>query len=684
MIVQDQNTFNKVLSTLDSHTVVVDVETNGFDSYGVNQICGIGVGFVQNTDLYYFPFRHQQLGANLPSKCLEALIEWLNTSKHIVGYNVKFDLRFLEKEGLNIKDKELLDVLVMVRLTEPSTIKDLDLTSTIKRSYGERHAEYDIETKKILRANKWNKDFSLAPVDVLGPYCEKDVMYTSKLFNDRLKKIKKSNQQNILKVQMELTKVLYEMEGRGISIDNKYIKNIINIIEYRKKEIETRVLKLAGDFELSSGVSSKEFNLNSTQQLGEVLNNLGIHSPEKTEKGKQSWNEAALVQINHPLAGYVRQYRALEKLRSTYLEPFLELDVLHTTFCNWGTLTGRLSSRNPNLQNIPRNHFNLIDRVLTEDDKKELKGRINATLAAKGQTSRVEGLSDEVLQTWAFVGDGTYDETINGQISIRRLFVPRKDYWLVAFDYSQMEVRVFLNYLKNDEVDMMLHQGDVDFHGEAAKLAFNVTEEDETFKMYRQTAKSITFGTIYGIGDQKLALQLGVSAEEASEYKQRYFNGIKGSREFFDAVVNKVRKVGWLRNKYGRVYQIPKHLGYKGINYLVQGTSADILNERMIEVSKYLQDKKSNILLQVHDEIICEIHKDEVELVPTTIKELLRKNTLSIPLEVDMEVCYPSWATKQPVEILNGVFLNKDILNESDTDIELVKGDLVYDHIDWE
>ena len=165
-----------------------------------------------------------------------------------------------------------------------------------------------------------------------------------------------------------------------------------------KTEIESRVINLAG----------KEFNLNSTQQLGEILNERGITSPEKTAKGQQSWNEAALVQINDPIAGYVRQYRALEKLRSTYLEPFLELDELHTTFCNWGTLTGRLSSRNPNLQNIPRNHFNLVDKQLSEADKQELKGRINATLAAKGQTSRVEGLSDEVLNTWTFVRIGIF------------------------------------------------------------------------------------------------------------------------------------------------------------------------------------------------------------------------------------------------------------------------------------
>ena len=368
------------------------------------------------------------------------------------------------------------------------------------------------------------------------------------------------------------------------------------------------------------------------------------------------------------------------------MEPFLELDELHTTFCNWGTLTGRLSSRKPNLQNIPRNHFNLVDKELTNEDKEELKGRINATLAAKGQTSRVEGLNDEVLNTWAFVGDDSFDENIDGQIATRRLFVPRDDYRLVSFDYSQPDVRVFLSYLQNKEVNQMLTKSKVDFHGEAAKLAFNVTEDDETFKMYRQTAKSITFGTIYGIGNQKLSIQLGVSVQEAANYKKRYFDGIKGSREFFNSVVRKVENMGQIKNKYGRIYQIPRNLGYKGINYLVQGTSADILNERMIEVHKLLQNYKSRLLLQVHDEIICEIHKDEINELPFLIRDLLIENSLGIPLEVDIELCNPSWAVKQDYTKLNSV--ETDIPVETlltlDDKVENVveEKDLVYS-IDW-
>ena len=127
---------------------------------------------------------------------------------------------------------------------------------------------------------------------------------------------------------------------------------------------------------------------------------------------------------------------------------------------------------------------------------------------------------------------------------------------------------------------------------------------------------------------------------------------MKGSKAFFDAVVNKVERVGTIRNKYGRVYQINPQFAYKGVNYLVQGTSADLLSERMLVVADFLANKRSNILLQVHDEIICEIHDSELENVPYTIRDLLETNTLDIPLKVDMELCTPSWANKKELKIL--------------------------------
>ena len=191
-----------------------------------------------------------------------------------------------------------------------------------------------------------------------------------------------------------------------------------------------------------------------------------------------------------------------------------------------------------------------------------------------------------------------------------------------------------------------------------------VEEDDEQFKFYRQMAKAVTFGTIYGIGSKKLAVQLGTTPSQALQYKKQYFAGLKGSKEFFDQVVQAVTIRGQIKNKYGRVYKIPKNLGYKGVNYLVQGTSADILSERLIEGDNYLQGTKSRLLLQVHDEIICEIHNDELSTIPYNIKTLMEQNSLNIPLYVDMELCDPSWSTKRELTIEEAY----DIINDIDWD----------------
>ena len=646
MIVDTKQKYDTAIDTLIGHPdLVVDVETNGLHPYRSNQICGVGVSALDLEESYYLPVRHQQ-GDNLHPDLYKNFIEFLGWSPDsLVGYNLKFDLHFLMQDGLQI-NHILQDVLVMVRLTEPTTVKDLGLTDTIKRYYGEQAASYDIDTKKYLMSNKWHKDFSMAPPNILGEYCKSDVDWTRRIYWDTRSKIESSNQQKVWELELNLTSALLEMERVGISIDTEYVKNTISQIEQRREVVANKITAVVG-----------EFNINSTQQLGEVLNDQGIFSPKKTPKGAQSWGEEALVQINHPIAGNVRQYRTLGKLHSTYLEPYIEQDVLHTSFCNWGTLTGRLSSREPNLQNIPRNHFILADKVLDETEQEETRQRINAIIAAKGGNTSVE-LNSEVLNTWSFMGDESYDELDNTQIAIRRMFIPRPDTYLVSFDYSQMEVRVFLSYLQNTEIDDLLNRTDVDFHGEAAKMAFDVDEESEDFKFYRQMAKAVTFGTIYGIGNKKLAVQLGITPKEAGQYKRKYFAGLKGSKEFFDKVVQTVENRGWIRNRYGRIYHIPSDFGYKGVNYLVQGTSADIMNERLIEAHRHLLGRKSNILLQVHDEIICEIHKDDIRTIPNDIQEILSTNTLGIPLQVDMELCDPSWAAKSDMEkaLANGHF----------------------------
>tara|TARA_R110000824_G_scaffold84858_4_gene211332 strand:- start:11526 stop:13499 length:1974 start_codon:yes stop_codon:yes gene_type:complete len=656
LVLTDQQ-FNSAVSTLGNYEDwTVDCETNGLDAYSYHQLCGIGVAVPDHT--FYFPFRHQSLGSNLDPKYLSPLFEELNKIKRVVAYNLKFDVPFLEKEGFDTGGKQLIDVIVMARLTESSSVNTLSLTETISRRFGPNNAAYDKETKQILVKNKWNRDFSMCPSEILGPYCEKDAYWTLKVYEDSLAKIKKSNQEGVWRTQIDLTRVLLDMERQGIQIDQRYASEVLNKLSVRSGDIQDRIESLAGQV----------FNISSPQQVGTYFNSVGIHSPMKTASGAEAWNEGALVQVNHPVAGLIRQHRTLAKLKSTYIQPYIETSVMHTTFANWGTVTGRLSSRSPNLQNIPRNHFKLYDMDFTPKELLDVRERVGATIASKGgSASDSEKLSDEVIKSWGFMGDESLDETNSGQVSIRRLFVPRPDHFLVSYDYSQMEVRMFMYYINNPEMLELMRLGDIDFHGEAAKLAFKVDEGSPDFKFYRQLAKTITFGVIYGIGKDKLAQQLKTTPNEAAKYKKEYFANIAGSKKFFDTVVRMIEHRGWVQNKFGRVYKVPSDKGYKAVNYLIQGTSADLLSERMIAVSEYLEDKKSIMLLQVHDEIICEIHKDEASEVVPAIKELLEENSLNIPLHVDLEICDPSWATKRDFVLT-----------------ELLEPDIISNYIDWD
>ena len=215
MLVNTELLYDQVINDLADYSVwAVDVETNGTDAYGERHICGVGVGVStdngQSIDTYYFPFRHHE-GLNLPISLLGDLITTMSCRTELIGYNFKFDLSFLEKEGLDIEKKALKDVMLLVRMTANTTIRELALTKTIIRLYGPQAGQYDIDTKKILQKENWNKDYSLSNPEVLGPYCEKDVFWTYKLYFDCLEKIEKTVQQAILDLQYDLNKVLYKI-----------------------------------------------------------------------------------------------------------------------------------------------------------------------------------------------------------------------------------------------------------------------------------------------------------------------------------------------------------------------------------------------------------------------------------------------------------------------------------------
>ena len=635
----------------------VDSETDGFDPYNLNELCGIGIMPTGDEDhMYYFPFRHKQ-GTNLPIENLKELMEMMSTRRMLVGHNIKFDLHFFSREGLDVdKIRLLVDTAMMVRLTEPTWTRRVGLEETIRSDYGEKAASYDPIAKKALAQGKWHKDFSLSPISLLGPYCLEDILFTDRIYRDRLDKIKSSDQIDIFERQVALTPVLYRMERRGLQIDEAYANVAVQKLKDRIESLRLRAHKLAGE----------PFLITSGQQLGKVFNDkFNIHSPVLTEKTqRESWSEAALITINHPLAGIVRQAQSLRTVKSTFMEPYCDMKICHPSFNQFGTITGRLSSSNPNAQNIPRGITILADDKLTPDRREKVKELVDAIITTKGYDMDAPEFDDEVWDLWGYLSDEEFNEADEKQIHARRNFVARPGYRLVGFDYSQMEVRVFLSYLNTDKATTLLYSDATDFHGEGAKVAFKVDEDHPNWAFYRQAAKTLTFGIIYGQGLLKIATQLGfirkyksmghsaaesitLGKAEAKKYRDEYFANMDGSRTFLNQVGQTIKSRGWVKNRYGRKYTVERDFGYKAVNYLVQGTSADIMNERIVEVDKFLADKKSNILLQVHDELVLEVHDSERDSVPWKVQEIMETNTLNIPLKVEVEEFPVSWAVKE-------------------------------------
>jgi len=636
MIVTEKN-FEEAIATVEAcDAPVADVETNGLDVHNGDRLFSVGISTDPKTE-FYFPFRHLYPGSeNLPESHLTKLMAVLSQKKKLAGYNFKFDVHMMMAEGFIPWDMDIVDVMVLVRMTEMGQYTQLGLTPTIDRDYGPSSGDYDRNTTIELQKNKWKNNYSLAPISLMGPYCEEDTFWTRKEWTDRELKIVKTKQDDVWASQIDFTKVLLRMEQTGIATDHVYGEWANQKIVERRKVLEQQIYKDAGE----------EFLISSPKQIGEMFGRLEIPCPQQTDKGNDSWDVISLAQVDHPLGGMISEFRTLEKMRSTYLENFLKNDIIHTFYKNYGTITGRLSSVNPALQTIPRGLFAVDDVELTEEEIEDSIKRVQGAFQASKGKSII--IPPKARIAWARDKETDFTDDATDFISIRRMFVPRPGYRFVSFDYSQMEVRVFLAYIKNPAIFEMMKSTGFDFHTEAAKIAFKVDEKHPQFKYFRQLAKGITFGLIFGIGLGRLAGTLNMTPEETKEHRATYFAGIFGAEDFITAVRKKGRKNKFVTNLFGRRYAVPMGEEYKLVNYLIQGSSADLLTSKMIELDKKLEGRRDEcrMLLQIHDEILCEIREDKLEYYMKNITRLLEQNDLGIPMEVDAELVHPSWAHK--------------------------------------
>lgn len=474
-------------------------------------------------------------------------------NKTLIGHNVKSLISFLAQYGIELKNK-LWDVMIAHYLIEPELNHSLDYLA-------------DVYT-----TNNGNVIWQLYET------------FKSLLIENNLENL-------FYNIEMPLVRVLSKMETNGVKIDIEGLKQISDEQAKEIKEIENKIYEIAGT----------TFNIGSPKQLGEILfEKLGIKAPaKKTKTGQYPTGEEILQKIidESPIVQLILDYRSLTKLKSTYVDALPSLvnkddGLIHTSFNQAVTATGRLSSNNPNLQNIP---------VRTD------KGR-----------------------------------------EIRKAFVPRdENHILLAADYSQIELRI-IAHLSGDSAMQNAFREGLDVHADTASRVYNVAIEDVTPEM-RRNAKAVNFGIIYGMSAFGLAERLKISRSEASQIIKNYFKEYVGIQNYIDSQVNFAKDNGFVETMLGRRRYlrdinsgnsvVRNFAERNAINAPIQGSSADMIKIAMIEIDKEMtaRNMKSKMILQVHDELVFDVCKDELDVIQEIVRDkMLNALPLSIPIEVNL------------------------------------------------
>lgn len=408
--------------------------------------------------------------------------------------------------------------------------------------------------------------------------------------------LKQNEQLELFKeLEMPLSLVLGQMETEGVSVDRSQLETIGDELDGRLAELEKEIYKQAG----------REFNINSPKQLGPILfEELGLPAIKKTKTGySTSADVLEKLSDQHEIIPSLLLYRQISKLRSTYIEGLLKVihpttGKIHTMFNQAITQTGRLSSTEPNLQNIP---------IRLEEGRR-----------------------------------------------IRKAFIPSESGWsILSADYSQIELRV-LAHIADDEGLKEAFQNNMDIHTKTAMDVFGVGQEDVTSNM-RRSAKAVNFGIVYGISDYGLSQSLGITRNEAKEFIESYLKSYPNVQNYMNEIKEEARRDGFVttllhRRRYlpdmnSRNFNQRSFAERTAMNTPIQGTAADIIKKAMVDVSKALEEKglSSRLLLQVHDELIFEVPENEVETMQKLVPELMEKTIeLSVPLKADV-ARGPTW-----------------------------------------
>ncbi|MBN8702850.1 MAG: DNA polymerase I [Bacteroidetes bacterium] len=561
-----------------------DTETTSLD---VKDAELVGMSFCfKEFEAYYIPIPANKEQAQQIVDFFKPAFSNENSIK--VAQNIKYDLSVLRNYGVEIKGK-IFDTMVAHFLIQPDMRHGMDVLA-------ETYLNYSTVKIDTLIGKKGKDQLSMrsVPIKQIAEYAAEDADITFQLKNKFEPMLAQANITDLFeKIEIPLIPVLSAMEREGIKID-------INALHEYSKELGIEIAKIDAEIQQLAGTS---FNVSSPKQVGDILFEVLkiVEKPQKTKTGQYATSEDVLIKLvgKHAIVEKILDYRELQKLKNTYVDTLPELihpntGRIHTSFNQVVAVTGRLSSDNPNLQNIP---------IKTE------KGR-----------------------------------------EIRKTFIPRNsDYLLLSADYSQIELRIIAE-LSGDEGMIEAFNSGKDIHAATAAKVYNVPLEEVTSDM-RRNAKMVNFGIIYGISAFGLSERLNIPRKEAASIIEQYFIKYPGVKEYMDTSIAVAREKGYVQTIMGRKRYLrdinSKNAVVRGfaernaINAPIQGSAADMIKIAMINIhNEFIKnDFKSKMILQVHDELVFDVHKEELETIKPIIKEKMSAAIkMKIPIEVEIGV----------------------------------------------
>jgi DNA polymerase-1 len=562
----------------------IDTETTAINIF-TNELVGLSFSF-KKSEAYYVPVPKDKEHASQIVKRFEAVLTDSNILK--VGQNLKYDYLMLKRYGIEMQGP-FFDTMVAHHLVQPGLKHNMDFLAETYLDYTPVSITEMIGPKGKNQGNMRNID-----KEKVTEYAGEDADITLQLKEPLLKELNKYKMTPLFQdVEMPLLKVLADMEYTGVVLNTDALADYAKQLQYRIEMLEKEIIDEAGT----------EFNIASPRQVGEVLfEKLKIDDKaKKTKTGQYSTNEEVLQKLRnrHKIVGQILNHRGLKKLLNTYVEALPKLvnketGRLHTSFNQAIVVTGRLSSSNPNLQNIP----------IREEEGREL----------------------------------------------RKAFVVRdEEHVFLSADYSQVELRLMAHLSEDKHLLEAFNRGE-DIHAATAAKIFNVPPDEVTEDM-RRKAKTANFGIIYGISAFGLSERLNIPRSEAKDIIDGYFDSFPGVKIYMNRVVTEAREKGYVETMFGRRRYLPDINSRNGvvrgvaernaINAPIQGAAADIIKMAMVGVIRAFEEKrlKSKMVLQVHDELNFEVLKTELEMVKEIVKkEMECAVSLKVPLEVDMGI----------------------------------------------